>query len=79
MFTAILILPLIGAIIAGFFHRFIGEKLAMVIPTLFLFVACAFSWYAFFTIHGHEHSISLMRWIGSGDLQADWSIRVDQC
>ena len=78
MFTAILILPLIGAIIAGFFHRFIGEKLAMFIPTAFLFVACAFSWYAFFTIHGHEHSISIMRWVGSGDLQADWSIRVDQ-
>ena len=78
MFTAILILPLIGAIIAGFFHRFIGEKLAMVIPTTILFISCALSWYAFFTIHGNEHSITLMRWIGSGDLQADWSIRVDQ-
>ena len=78
MFTAILILPLIGAIIAGFFHRFIGEKLAMVIPTTILFICCALSWYAFFTIHGNEHSITLMRWIGSGDLQADWSIRVDQ-
>jgi NADH-quinone oxidoreductase subunit L len=78
MFTAILILPLIGCIIAGFFHRFIGEKLAMVIPTTILFISCALSWYAFFTIHGNEHSITLMRWIGSGDLQADWSIRVDQ-
>ena len=78
MFTAILILPLIGAVIAGFFHRFIGEKLAMAIPTIILFIACALSWYAFFTIHGHEHSISIMRFIGSGDLQSDWSIRVDQ-
>ncbi|MDH3665315.1 MAG: NADH-quinone oxidoreductase subunit L [Paracoccaceae bacterium] len=78
MFTAILILPLIGAIIAGFFHRFIGERLAMAIPTVILFIACALSWFAFFTIQGNEHSISIMRWIGSGDLQSDWSIRVDQ-
>ena len=41
MFTAILVLPLIGAVIAGFFHRFIGEKLAMVIPTTILFICCA--------------------------------------
>jgi NADH-quinone oxidoreductase subunit L len=78
MFTAILVLPLIGAIIAGFFHRFIGEKLAMIIPTIILFIICALSWYAFFTINGQTDSITLMRWIGSGDLQADWSIRVDQ-
>ena len=78
MFTAILVLPLIGAVIAGFFHRFIGEKLAMVIPTTLLFIACALSWYAFFTIQGHEQSIPLMRFITSGDLQSDWSIRVDQ-
>jgi NADH-quinone oxidoreductase subunit L len=78
MFTAILVLPLIGSIIAGFLHRFIGEKLAMVIPTVILFVCCALSWYAFFTIHGAGQSITLMRWIDSGDLQSDWSIRVDQ-
>jgi NADH-quinone oxidoreductase subunit L len=78
MFTAILVLPLIGAIIAGFFNRFIGEKLSMIIPTAILFICCALSWYAFFTIHGESHTITLMRWIGSGDLQADWSIRVDQ-
>jgi NADH-quinone oxidoreductase subunit L len=78
MYTAILVLPLIGAVIAGFFPRFTGERLAMVIPTTILFIACALSWYAFFTIHGNEHSISLLRFINSGDLQSDWSIRVDQ-
>jgi NADH-quinone oxidoreductase subunit L len=77
MYTAILILPLIGAIIAGFFHRVTGEKMAMVIPTAILFVCCALSWYAFLTIHGQE-SITLMRFVESGDLRADWSIRIDQ-
>ncbi|HUS54515.1 MAG TPA: NADH-quinone oxidoreductase subunit L [Thermohalobaculum sp.] len=78
MFTAILVLPLIGSIIAGFFHRFIGEKLAMYIPTAILFICCGLSWYAFLTIYGEAHTITLMRWFDSGDLQADWSIRVDQ-
>jgi len=76
MFTAILVLPLIGAIIAGFFHRFIGEKLSMVIPTTLLLIICALSWYAFFTIHGNEHSISLMRFINSG-AQSFFDVRVD--
>jgi NADH-quinone oxidoreductase subunit L len=79
MYTAILILPLIGAIIAGFFHRITGEKLAMWIPTAILFVCGVLSWYAFFTIPGHEtQQITIMTFITSGDLQTEWSIRVDQ-
>ncbi|MEM8699367.1 MAG: proton-conducting transporter membrane subunit, partial [Pseudomonadota bacterium] len=79
MYTAILLLPLLGALIAGFLHRSIGEKAAMVIPTGLLFICAVLSWIAFFSIHGeHQPTITLMRWIGSGDLQADWAIRVDQ-
>ncbi len=77
MYTAILILPLIGAIIAGFFNRFTGEKLAMYIPTAILFICCAMSWIAFFTIEG-THTITLMRFVESGELQTEWAIRVDQ-
>ncbi len=78
MYTAILILPLAGAVIAGFFNRFTGEKLAMFIPTAILFICCVLSWIAFFTIHGEAQSITLMRFIESGDLQSEWSIRVDR-
>ncbi|MEM8792104.1 MAG: NADH-quinone oxidoreductase subunit L [Pseudomonadota bacterium] len=79
MYTAILLLPLLGAIIAGFFHRVIGEKAAMYLTTGLLMICAALSWVAFFSIHGeHQDTVVLMRWIGSGDLQADWSIRVDQ-
>jgi len=80
MYTAILILPLIGAVFAGFFNRFTGEKMAMYVPTAILFICCALSWYVFMFVHveEHEHSISIMRFITSGDLQSDWSIRVDR-
>jgi len=79
MYSAILLLPLLGAVIAGFFPRLTGEKAAMAIPTGLLFISCVLSWIAFFSIHGeHEPSVTLFRWIGSGDLQVDWAIRVDQ-
>jgi len=79
MYTAILLLPLLGALIAGFLHRIIGQTAAMVIPTGLLFVTAVLSWIAFFSIDGqHEPSVILFRWIVSGDLHADWAIRVDQ-
>ena len=77
MYSAILLLPLLGAIIAGFFHRQIGERMAMLIPTGILMFCAALSWIAFFSL-GEPGSVELFRWIGSGDLQAYWSIRVDR-
>ena len=51
----------------------------MFITTGLLMVCAVLSWIAFFSIHGeHQPTVTIMRWIGSGDLQADWSIRVDQ-
>ena len=78
MYAAILLLPLLGAIIGGFFHRAIGEKMAMVIPTAILFFCALLSWIAFFTFEPGDPSVELFRWIGSGELQAYWSIRVDR-
>ena len=79
MYTAILLLPLLGAVIAGLFNRFTGERLAMLIPTGILFFCCVLSWIAFFSLDAHEpSSIELFRWITSGELEAYWSIRVDR-
>ena len=79
MYTAILFLPLLSAVVAGFFHRRIGEKAAIYLATGVLTVCAVLSWIAFFSIHGdHQQTVTIMRWIGSGDLQADWSIRIDK-
>ena len=77
MYSAILLLPLLGAVIAGLFHRQIGEKGAMYVSTGILIFCAVLSWIAFFTL-GEPGSVELFRWIGSGDLQAYWSIRVDR-
>ncbi|MDD9744427.1 MULTISPECIES: NADH-quinone oxidoreductase subunit L [Marinovum] len=78
MESIILFAPLVGAIIGGFGWKLIGERGAMWITTGLLFVACAFSWIVFLT-HGPEtQHIQIMRWIESGSLSTDWSIRLDR-
>ncbi|HUF55652.1 MAG TPA: NADH-quinone oxidoreductase subunit L [Thermohalobaculum sp.] len=77
MYTAILLLPLLGALIAGFAHRATGEKMAMWIPTGILLFCMVLSWIAFFSIGEEVRHVRIMQWIASGDLVADWTIRID--
>jgi len=78
MESIILFAPLVGSLIAGFGWKLIGDRGSMWITTGLLFTACAFSWIVFFT-HGPEtQHIQIMRWIESGSLSTDWSIRLDR-
>ena len=78
METLILFAPLVGAIIAGFGWRLIGEKGAMWVTTGLLFVACFFSWVVFLGHDGTLEKIQILRWIESGSLSTDWAIRMDR-
>ena len=80
MYQAIVFLPLIGALIAGFGGRAIGAKASEYVTTLFLIVAALLSWVAFFQVamgHGEMIRIPVMRWIDSGAMSVDWSLRID--
>ncbi len=76
--TIILFAPLIGALICGFGWRIIGEQAALAVSTGALFLACALSWILFFGTYEHAESISILRWVESGSLSADWAIRMDR-
>ncbi|MCV2880698.1 NADH-quinone oxidoreductase subunit L [Actibacterium sp. XHP0104] len=78
MESIILFAPLVGAIIGGFGWRIIGEKGAMVLTTGLLFLACALSWIVFLGFDGETQHIQILRWIESGTLATDWSIRLDR-
>ncbi len=78
MVTIILFAPLIGALIAGFGHRIIGDANSQRLTTGLLFLSAALSWVVFFTLPEGSQSIQIMRWIESGSLAADWSIRLDR-
>ncbi|MDA7426619.1 NADH-quinone oxidoreductase subunit L [Thalassococcus lentus] len=78
METIILFAPLVGSLIAGFGWKFIGIRGAQWVTTGLLFLACAFSWIVFLTHGAEKETINILRWIESGTLSTDWSIRLDR-
>ncbi len=78
MESVILFAPLVGAIIAGFGHRVIGDKGAQYITTGLLFLAALLSWIVFLGFDGHTKHIEIMTWIQSGTLDTSWGIRLDR-
>ena len=74
----ILFAPLLGALIAGFGWRIIGERAAMLLTTGILFAAALFSWIIFLGFDGQTQHIPVMDWIVSGEFSAQWAIRLDR-
>ncbi|MBI1418484.1 MAG: NADH-quinone oxidoreductase subunit L [Limimaricola sp.] len=78
MATIILFAPLIGAIIAGFGWKWIGETAAQWLTTGLLFLSCLLSWVIFLSFDGVTQHIEILRWIQSGSLDTSWAIRLDR-
>jgi NADH-quinone oxidoreductase subunit L len=79
MYQAILFLPLLGAIFAGFLGPLAGARPSEVVTTTLVLITALLSWLGFYevAIQGQEHRIELVRFIVSGDLKAIWSLRID--
>ena len=63
MYQAIVFLPLIGAIFAGFFGWLVPARASEVITTSLVLITALLSWFAFYQvgIEGHEARIELLR------------------
>ena len=70
----------IGAIIAGFFGRRIGDTAAMWTTCSLLGLSAVLSWIVLFdvAVAGNVRTTELFTWINSGDLEVSWALRVDQ-
>ncbi len=79
MYPAIVLMPLAGALIAGFFGRILGDKASGVLTSLLVLAGAVLSWIAFYKvgIQGEDARITLLPWIGVGDLQTSWALRID--
>lgn len=78
MISAIVFLPLIGAIISGLFSRNISHRNAQYVTTSLLFISAILSWIVFFNIlSGNSYSVSLLEWLQIDRLQVMWKLRVD--
>ncbi len=79
MYQAILFLPLVGAIFAGFIGPFAGARPSEVVTTTLVLITALLSWLGFYevAILGQEQRVELARFIVSGDLESIWSLRID--
>ncbi len=79
MYSAIVFLPLIGCLIAGFFGRFIGARGCEIVTCSLLVLAAILSWIVFFDvgISGGSDRVEVMKWMTSGELDVSWRLRID--
>ena len=76
---AILFLPLTASIISGFFNKIIGEKFCNYITCLFTTLGAILSIIIFYNVifYGYENNLLIAKWINSGNLDVNWSIKID--
>tara|TARA_Y100000590_G_scaffold365983_1_gene425103 strand:+ start:228 stop:2141 length:1914 start_codon:yes stop_codon:yes gene_type:complete len=76
----IIFLPLIAAIISGFFGKLIGNRASQITTSLFVSISALLSIYLFYEVinNSYSNNIVIAKWISSGLLDVNWSIKIDQ-
>ena len=79
MAVLVVFLPLLAAIIAGFFGRVIGDRGSQVVTCGALVLSAIFGIGLFHEIMGQSapHVQTLMTWIAAGGVDVAWSLRLD--
>ncbi len=75
----IIFLPLVGAIISGFFGKFLGSRNSEILTSLFVSISSIFSFLIFYKVfnEGYINNLDIFTWINSGSFNVNWSIKVD--
>jgi len=79
MEIALLFLPFLASIISGFFGKYIGDRNAEIITSLFVSISAFLSLFLFYQVifNHYENNVVIATWINSGTLNVNWSIKVD--
>ncbi len=75
----IIFLPLLGAIISGFFGNFIGSRNSEILTSFFVSISSIFSFLIFYKVfnNGYTNNLDILTWINSGTFNVNWSIKID--
>ena len=75
----ILFLPLIASIISGFFGKLIGDRVSVILTSLFVSISAILSFFVFYKVisDGYSNNLIISTWISSGTLNVNWSINID--
>ena len=77
--VAIVLLPLAGAVIAGFFGRLLGDRGAQLVTCCLLGLSAILSIVIFVDValSGNTRVTEIFTWIDSGDLELSWAVKLD--
>ena len=75
----IVLLPLAGSIISGFFGKRLGVKTSQILTSGFVSTSAILSLFIFYEVFVNDYSSNklIFNWISSGDFQVNWSIFID--
>ena len=75
----IVLLPLLGSIISGFFGNKLGTKSCQILTSSFVTISAILSLFIFYEtlINGYTSNNLIFNWISSGSFYVNWSIYVD--
>ncbi len=75
----ILFLPLIGAVISGFFGKKVGDRNSQILTSSFVSISAILSLLVLYKVISSDYSNNLViaTWINSGTLNVNWSIKID--
>jgi NADH-quinone oxidoreductase subunit L len=79
MEVAVVLLPLAGAIIAGFFGRLIGDRASQLVTCSLMVLSGVLSIpvFADVALGGNVRVIELFTWVDSGTFEVSWAVKAD--
>ncbi len=80
MEAGVVLLPLIGAIVAGLFGRYVGDRGSMLLTCALLTVSALLSWALFYDValNDSPRTVILFSWMDVGGFTFSWALLVDQ-
>ncbi|WP_298728299.1 NADH-quinone oxidoreductase subunit L [uncultured Ferrovibrio sp.] len=80
IYHLIVFLPLLAAIVAGFFGRRIGDAASMAATCIAVGIGAILSWVALYQVVGQGNvvTVKVLDWIDSGSFSVDWALKIDQ-
>ena len=75
----LVLLPLVGSIVSGFFGKKLGAKLCQILTSSFVSISAILSLFIFYEVFVQDYSSNklIFNWISSGDFHVNWSINID--
>ena len=81
IYSSIVFLPLIGALITGLFGKTIGARSSEILTSSLVSISAILSWIVLADVGwvngANDDVVVILKWLTSGNLDLNWSIRID--